>query len=84
MGMAAVFLQIYQVAEWVLVAFVTLSPLSPLHSAVSTFWMANPNNNLINCSAAGSEVRRYASIGACGQVGSGLGFREVLSLGGLG
>ncbi|XP_075860811.1 cell migration-inducing and hyaluronan-binding protein [Microcebus murinus] len=24
-------------------------------NAVSTFWMANPNNNLINCSAAGSE-----------------------------
>lgn len=26
------------------------------HSAVSTFWIANPNNNIINCSAAGSEV----------------------------
>lgn len=25
-------------------------------SAVSTFWMANPNNHLVNCSAAGSEV----------------------------
>ncbi|KAL2088985.1 hypothetical protein ACEWY4_015884 [Coilia grayii] len=24
-------------------------------SATSTFWMANPNNNLINCAAAGSE-----------------------------
>uniref|UniRef100_A0A8C6RD57 hyaluronoglucosaminidase n=1 Tax=Nannospalax galili TaxID=1026970 RepID=A0A8C6RD57_NANGA len=24
-------------------------------NAVSTFWMANPNNNLINCAAAGSE-----------------------------
>ncbi|GCC34594.1 hypothetical protein chiPu_0013069 [Chiloscyllium punctatum] len=24
-------------------------------NAVSTFWIANPNNNLINCSAAGSE-----------------------------
>ncbi|XP_054998814.1 cell migration-inducing and hyaluronan-binding protein isoform X1 [Sorex araneus] len=24
-------------------------------NAVSTFWMANPNNHLINCSAAGSE-----------------------------
>ncbi|XP_045437570.1 cell migration-inducing and hyaluronan-binding protein isoform X2 [Pipistrellus kuhlii] len=24
-------------------------------NAVSTFWMANPNNNLVNCSAAGSE-----------------------------
>ncbi|XP_063304977.1 cell migration-inducing and hyaluronan-binding protein [Pelobates fuscus] len=24
-------------------------------NAVSTFWMANPNNNIINCSAAGSE-----------------------------
>ncbi|ERE78168.1 hypothetical protein H671_3g10553 [Cricetulus griseus] len=25
-------------------------------NAVSTFWMANPNNNLINCAAAGSEA----------------------------
>ncbi|XP_035317838.1 cell migration-inducing and hyaluronan-binding protein isoform X1 [Cricetulus griseus] len=25
-------------------------------NAVSTFWMANPNNNLINCAAAGSEM----------------------------
>uniref|UniRef100_A0A3Q4GGR5 Cell migration inducing hyaluronidase 1 n=1 Tax=Neolamprologus brichardi TaxID=32507 RepID=A0A3Q4GGR5_NEOBR len=25
-------------------------------SATSTFWIANPNNNLINCAAAGSEV----------------------------
>ncbi|XP_027625045.1 cell migration-inducing and hyaluronan-binding protein [Tupaia chinensis] len=24
-------------------------------NAVSTFWMANPNNNLVNCAAAGSE-----------------------------
>ncbi|XP_054569214.1 cell migration-inducing and hyaluronan-binding protein [Eptesicus fuscus] len=24
-------------------------------NGVSTFWMANPNNNLVNCSAAGSE-----------------------------
>ncbi|CAM9901994.1 unnamed protein product [Lampetra planeri] len=24
-------------------------------TAVSTFWLANPNNNIINCSAAGSE-----------------------------
>ncbi|KAM8887797.1 cell migration-inducing and hyaluronan-binding protein [Synchiropus picturatus] len=24
-------------------------------SAISTFWIANPNNNLINCAAAGSE-----------------------------
>lgn len=31
------------------------SPVSFL-SATSTFWMANPNNNLINCAAAGSEV----------------------------
>uniref|UniRef100_A0A2K6QGN1 hyaluronoglucosaminidase n=1 Tax=Rhinopithecus roxellana TaxID=61622 RepID=A0A2K6QGN1_RHIRO len=29
--------------------------LCPPCSAVSTFWMANPNNNLINCAAAGSE-----------------------------
>lgn len=28
----------------------------PLYSATSTFWIANPNNNLINCAAAGSEV----------------------------
>ena len=28
----------------------------PLCSATSTFWIANPNNNLINCAAAGSEV----------------------------
>ncbi|KAI4830096.1 hypothetical protein KUCAC02_001749, partial [Chaenocephalus aceratus] len=28
---------------------------SPPHSATSTFWIANPNNNLINCAAAGSE-----------------------------
>lgn len=35
-------------------------PLPP-RSAVSTFWMANPNNNLINCAAAGSEVSRNAS-----------------------
>lgn len=27
-----------------------------LYSATSTFWIANPNNNLINCAAAGSEV----------------------------
>lgn len=26
------------------------------YSATSTFWIANPNNNLINCAAAGSEV----------------------------
>ncbi|PIO27259.1 hypothetical protein AB205_0007770, partial [Aquarana catesbeiana] len=25
-------------------------------NAVSTFWIANPNNNIINCSAAGSEA----------------------------
>lgn len=31
---------------------------SHLRSAVSTFWMANPNNNLVNCAAAGSEVSR--------------------------
>lgn len=28
----------------------------PPYSATSTFWIANPNNNLINCAAAGSEV----------------------------
>lgn len=25
-------------------------------SATSTFWIANPNNNLIDCAAAGSQV----------------------------
>lgn len=35
-----------------------IQSLPPAHSAVSTFWMANPNNNLINCAAAGSEVSR--------------------------
>uniref|UniRef100_A0AAQ4Q2B2 hyaluronoglucosaminidase n=1 Tax=Gasterosteus aculeatus aculeatus TaxID=481459 RepID=A0AAQ4Q2B2_GASAC len=31
-------------------------PLNPIsHVATSTFWIANPNNNLINCAAAGSE-----------------------------
>ncbi|XP_075063895.1 cell migration-inducing and hyaluronan-binding protein isoform X2 [Mixophyes fleayi] len=28
-------------------------------NAVSTFWIANPNNNLVNCSAAGSEETGY-------------------------
>ncbi|KAK7930480.1 hypothetical protein WMY93_006875 [Mugilogobius chulae] len=28
-------------------------------SATSTFWIANPNNNLVNCSAAGSEETGY-------------------------
>uniref|UniRef100_A0A8C5EIZ0 hyaluronoglucosaminidase n=1 Tax=Gouania willdenowi TaxID=441366 RepID=A0A8C5EIZ0_GOUWI len=28
-------------------------------SATSTFWIANPNNNLINCAAAGSEETGY-------------------------
>lgn len=37
------------------------NPPLPPRSAVSTFWMANPNNNLINCAAAGSEVSRNAS-----------------------
>lgn len=30
-------------------------------SAVSTFWIANPHNNLINCAAAGSEVSAEVS-----------------------
>lgn len=30
-------------------------------SAVSTFWIANPHNNLINCAAAGSEVSAQVS-----------------------
>lgn len=30
-------------------------------SAVSTFWIANPHNNLINCAAAGSEVSTEVS-----------------------
>lgn len=30
--------------------------LSSPRSATSTFWIANPNNNLMNCAAAGSEV----------------------------
>lgn len=34
-----------------------VSPVqNSLYSATSTFWIANPNNNLINCAAAGSEV----------------------------
>lgn len=32
------------------------STFLPPYSATSTFWIANPNNNLINCAAAGSEV----------------------------
>ena len=41
-----------------------VQPLSLPCSAVSTFWMANPNNNLINCAAAGSEVSRNKPGGA--------------------
>lgn len=41
-----------------------VQPLSSPCSAVSTFWMANPNNNLINCAAAGSEVSRNKPGGA--------------------
>ncbi|KAL1007492.1 hypothetical protein UPYG_G00087520 [Umbra pygmaea] len=33
-------------------------------SATSTFWIANPNNNLINCAAAGSEETAHSNYRA--------------------
>lgn len=38
-------------------------------SAVSTFWIANPHNNLINCAAAGSEVSAEVSYLVTTQMG---------------
>lgn len=48
-----------------------LTPSFSPCSGVSTFWMANPNNNLINCAAAGSEVSgTLSSLEENGELGA--------------